>query len=95
MEIGKTSTVLAKLLFVAGEHYGVVSAFSVMERGRGCYAGSVLLLKYYLLLHESRMMNLFERCTFKYKSREVVKNANQEVGEGETGNLGTKVMRHS
>ena len=28
---------------------------NVMERGRGCCAGSVLLLKYYLLLHESRM----------------------------------------
>ena len=30
---------------------------NVMERGRGCCAGSVLLLKYYLLLHESRMMS--------------------------------------
>ena len=30
---------------------------NVMERGRGCSAGSVLLLKYSLLLHESRMMS--------------------------------------
>ena len=28
-----------------------------MELGRGCCAGSVLLLKYYLLLHENRMMS--------------------------------------
>ena len=30
---------------------------NVMECGGGCCAGSVLLLKYYLLLHESRMMS--------------------------------------
>ena len=43
----------------------------VMERGLGCCAGSVLLLKYYLLLHESRMISEW-MLWLKYKSREVV-----------------------